>query len=164
MKIKLKELKMEDAKEILKALKETDFAHNRMTSDITLQEEKAWLKKAIKKTNQEITYEYKITYKDKFLGIISLRINQDKKYLGDVGYWIRKSEQGKGFATEATKQIVKKAKRLKLSGLTAIADPKNLASRKVLAKNGFSEIGLLKKHIKVKGKLKDRFFYWKILS
>jgi len=163
MKIKLEELKLKDAKDILEAIEETTFDYNRMTNRVTLNEEKKWLKEITKKHKEGLVYEYKIMNNKKIVGIISLRVNPTKKYLGDIGYWIRESEQGKGIATEATKQILIKAKKIKMSGIEAIADPKNIASQKVLTKNGFTKIGILKKYIKVKGKLKDRVLYWKVL-
>ena len=163
MKIKLEELKLIDAKELLEAIKETTFDYNRMTNKLDLVEEKKWLKEIMDKHKKKLVYEYKITHDKKIVGVISLRINQEKKYLGDIGYWIRESQQGKGIATDATKLLIKKAKTLKLTGIEAIADPKNHASQKVLTKNGFEKIGILKKNIKVKGKLKDRTLYWKVL-
>ena len=162
-KIKLKELKLGDAKALLEAIKETSFDYNRMTNEIDLIEEKKWIREIIQKHQKGLVYEYKIVLGERILGIVSLRVNENKKYLGDIGYWVRESEKGKGIATEATKLILKKAKKLKMSGIEAIADPQNKASLKVLEKNGFEKIGTLKKYIKVKGKLKDRIFYWKVL-
>ena len=90
-------------------------------------------------------------------------MNQEQKYLCELGYWIRKSEQGKNIATKATKEILKEARKINLTGVQAVVDPKNIASQRVLEKNGFKKIGLLKKYVIINGKLKDRLFYWKTI-
>lgn len=79
----------------------------------------------------------------------------------DTGYWVRKSAQGQGFATEATNALVRYAfgaLGMRRVGLTHSAG--NAASRRVAEKLGFNLEGILKcANVLPAGKSADRFCY-----
>jgi RimJ/RimL family protein N-acetyltransferase len=78
----------------------------------------------------------------------------------EIGYALLPNERGKGYATEATKIIVDY---LFLSKDTvriqAHIDPKNIASQKVVEKNGFKKEGLIRKCFFSKGEWRDMLLY-----
>ena len=82
----------------------------------------------------------------------------------ELGYLVDENQWNKGIATKTVKLLEAYAKKeFKIKKLIAITHPKNIASQKVLKKNGFEKIKLLKKYKLVNGKLEDRLLYSKIL-
>ena len=60
----------------------------------------------------------------------------------EIGYVLKKSAWGKGYATEACKRLLKFAyEESPLQEIVASIDPQNQASRNVLTKSGLREIG-----------------------
>ena len=75
---------------------------------------------------------------------------------GHVGYGVRPSERGKGYATLMVKLVLERARKLSLKQVLITCDKDNLASARVIQKNG----GQLDSESisKQTGKLKQR--YW----
>lgn len=74
----------------------------------------------------------------------------------EIGYAISQEQWGKGYATEATKQILSYGfKNLKLNRIEATITPGNDSSVKVLEKSGFEREGLVRQRDLLKGKLVD---------
>jgi predicted acetyltransferase len=75
----------------------------------------------------------------KILGATSIRhhLTEDlKNYGGHIGYGIRPSERNKGYATIMLKLALEKAKELNIDKVLIHCDYENLASSKVITKNG----------------------------
>ena len=65
----------------------------------------------------------------------------------EVGYVLKKSAWGKGFATEACKRLLKFAfEESPIETIVASTDHENTASQKVLLKSGLRELGLIKSY------------------
>lgn len=78
----------------------------------------------------------------------------------ELGYVISRKYWSNGFATQAINLAVQKGfEDLNVERIEAFVDPANIASQRVLEKNGFAKEGLLKNYILHKGILKDRFIY-----
>lgn len=75
---------------------------------------------------------------DKIIGIIDLRhtLNEFLKDLGNCGYSVRPSERKKGYATEMLHQLLQVAKKTEMKELLISVEKENIASRKVIQKNG----------------------------
>lgn len=77
------------------------------------------------------------------IGNVSLMIGHYK--VPDVGFAILEEENGKGYATEAGKEIIRHAlEDLKLEGVFGFTSVRNARSRKVLGKVGLEERGVRK--------------------
>jgi ribosomal-protein-alanine N-acetyltransferase len=80
--------------------------------------------------------------------------------LWEIGYSIVPDEREKGYGTEAAKIMVDY---LFLSKDTVRIqthiDPRNIASQKVIEKNGFKKEGLIRKFSFIKGKWRDMLLY-----
>lgn len=77
-----------------------------------------------------------ILVNNQIAGIINL--TKPKNHSSEIGYFVGKDYQGRGIATESIKQIVQFGfSKLKLNKIYAYCAPKNIASQKVLLKNGF---------------------------
>lgn len=94
----------------------------------------------------------------KFLiGAIDIRhyLNENLfKSGGNIGYGIRPSERGKGYATQMLALALKKCKEMQLSKVLITCSKTNIASAQVIIKNG----GILENEVMENGILKQR--YW----
>lgn len=90
----------------------------------------------------------------------SLTLDKKNMHTAELGYVISRSFWGKGIATQAVRlALLTCFAELMIERVIAYVDPSNVASRRVLEKNGFICEGLLKDHIIQKGVLKDRYLY-----
>ncbi|MDV2887909.1 GNAT family N-acetyltransferase, partial [Alkalihalophilus pseudofirmus] len=67
-----------------------------------------------------------------------LTLNENKIEEAEIGYMILPKYWGKGYGSTIAKQLIESAKQTNLNILKAIIDPKNIPSRKILIKQGFS--------------------------
>ena len=74
----------------------------------------------------------------RIIGIIDLRhtLNEFLKDLGNCGYSVRPSERKKGYATEMLRQLIWVAKEAEMNELHISVEKENVASVKVIQKNG----------------------------
>lgn len=73
-----------------------------------------------------------------FIGLAKLEITESDSDIAELGYIILPEYWGKGIASVIAECLIDYARLLKkLKGMFAIIDPNNLASRKILIKNGF---------------------------
>ena len=78
-----------------------------------------------------------------FIGYGMLRIKEKDSTEAELGYMLLPDFWGKGIGSEVARLLVEKAKGEKqLNKISAMIDPKNNASRKILINNGFISIGL----------------------
>lgn len=82
---------------------------------------------------------YKIyDYLDRtFIGLGHLTLNENKSCEAEIGYMLLPENWGKGYGTETAKNLIEIAKPLDLKVITAIIDPENIPSRKILTNLGF---------------------------
>jgi ribosomal-protein-alanine N-acetyltransferase len=77
-----------------------------------------------------------------------------------VGYWVSKAAGGRGVATAALRDIISVAfGELGLHRVQAETLLDNLASQRVLERNGFVRIGLAPNYLKIAGRWQDCFLY-----
>jgi len=62
--------------------------------------------------------------------------------VGEIGYWLAREAWGRGFASEAVAALIPVCWASGIERLTAHVNVENAASRRVLAKNGFAEVGM----------------------
>jgi RimJ/RimL family protein N-acetyltransferase len=121
---------------------------NRVYKKITpkiKEDEKAWLEKSIKnyKLKSPEFYVLAICLGKKIIGNVVLEKINSKK--NNLGFWIGKEYQKKGYATKAVNLFVKKIMRkFKPKMIYAETKIKNLGAQKVLENNGFKQMKKLK--------------------
>ena len=94
------------------------------------------------------------------LGNIGLKITNHEVKVAEVGFMIKPSAQGKGFAGEALYLIKSYAlSELNLNKLVATCSVNNVSSFKLLEKQGFSREGCLKQNVIINGKYVDDYIY-----
>ena len=96
----------------------------------------------------------------KLIGIIGHYRIRPENYRAEVGYMLLPQFHGKGIIPEAIKEVVKYGfEEMKLHSIEAIIDPENLASEKVLQKNGFMKEAHLKENEFYEGQFLDTVIY-----
>ncbi|GAA0765843.1 GNAT family N-acetyltransferase [Clostridium subterminale] len=95
---------------------------------------------------------------DEFIGVVSLSNINYQYENGEIGYWIRKKFWNKGYAKEATQMLIRYAfQKLNLVRIYATLQKENTGSLALLTNLGFQIEGLMRKSVKNKGKLVDRY-------
>ena len=94
------------------------------------------------------------------LGSIGIKIvNHDAK-IAEVGFMMKPSAQGKGYASEALSLVKSYAlEELRLNKLSAICSVHNAGSFKLLEKLGFEREGCLRQNTLINNKLVDDYVY-----
>lgn len=88
--------------------------------------------------NTGINWGITIKGNPKIIGIIGHYRIQPENYRAEIGYMSLSEHNGKGYITEAIKAVVEYGfEQMKLHSIEAIIDPGNIASERVLQKNGF---------------------------
>jgi predicted acetyltransferase len=83
--------------------------------------------------------EYWLTDNGEYIGTIDIRHSLNEyleKYGGHIGYDVRPSQRGKGYGSEILKLALPKAKELGISRILITCNTTNVASRKIIEKNG----------------------------
>lgn len=101
-----------------------------------------------------------VVYQKTVVGVVSLTLEQDDK-IAVIGYGLHGDLRGKGLAVEAAFAVIDQAFEhyWQLKRIRAHTDAKNLPSRRVLDKLGFSHEGTLRKNQFVKGRFVDDAIY-----
>lgn len=78
------------------------------------------------------------TSTNSFIGLGKMAVDKDKPDEAELGYLLLPEFWGKGYGSEIARLLLEKARESKvLRRITAIIDPKNTASKKILLNNGF---------------------------
>jgi ribosomal-protein-alanine N-acetyltransferase len=78
----------------------------------------------------------------------------------NVGYWVDQGRNGRGLATRALAALLDTAfGELGLHRVAACTRLENHASQRVLAKNGFTRIGIARRHLFVGGEWRDQILF-----
>jgi ribosomal-protein-alanine N-acetyltransferase len=85
--------------------------------------------------------------------------------LGNVGYWVARSHNGRGLATAAVADVVEFAfGEAGLHRLEAGTLVDNHASQRVLLKNDFERYGLARKLLRINGEWRDHVLFERVAS
>ena len=121
-----------------------------------------WINKRIAKTTERgVEATFAIRDAGKLIGVLGAdEVAVGSTHRAEIGYWLAKPYWGRGLMTEAVRAFVQHAfEHLGLVRLTAHVFEFNLASARVLEKNGFILEGRLRKHFRKDGRLIDARFY-----
>jgi ribosomal-protein-alanine N-acetyltransferase len=110
--------------------------------------------------NEGINWAISIKGNPKLIGIIGHYRIQPQNFRAEIGYMILPEFNGKGIVTEAIKEVVRYGfEKMQLHSIEAIIDPRNLASERVLQKNGFIKEAHLLENEFFEGKFIDTVIY-----
>ncbi|UQX04987.1 GNAT family protein [Streptomyces sp. RerS4] len=81
-----------------------------------------------------------------------------------IGYWVDQTRNGRGLATAAVEEVCRTARdELGLHRIEAGTLVDNVASRRVLAKAGFTEYGLAPRYLHINGAWRDHRLFQRLL-
>ncbi|HWJ77546.1 MAG TPA: GNAT family protein [Niallia sp.] len=136
-----------------------DFSIKREAEFYTLEYQQKLIQSWKENTNNDVSYHFGIFLKenDSLIGSVNLyQVKREPVYNAIVGYVLDQDQNGKGYMTEAVKQLVDFAfKELHLHRLEAGVMPHNIGSIRVLEKAGFHKEGIAKSNVKINGQWKD---------
>ncbi|HWV49890.1 MAG TPA: GNAT family N-acetyltransferase [Microbacterium sp.] len=102
----------------------------------------------------------------RILGVANIsNIVRGAFHSADLGYWIDASLTGRGLMSRAITAVIDHARtELALHRLQAATLIHNTASQRVLAANGFEQIGLAPKYLLIAGEWQDHLLFQRILT
>ncbi len=110
--------------------------------------------------NQTINWVMELKATKQFIGTIGYYRSKPEHHRAEVGYMIQKTHQGKGYTTEALKEVIKYGfSVMQLHSIEAVIDPDNFASEKILQKCGFIKEAHFKENEFWEGKYLDSVVY-----
>ena len=158
IKIELKQWALSDAKELTSLCNAVNrrFLSDRLPNPYMEKDAEEWLKMVT--DNDTITGIYRaIVYDGKLIGSISVEKKDDD---AEIGYMLLNEYSNKGIGTEAVRQVCSIAfKILSLEQITANVFQPNIASIRVLLKNGFKYKGAIPNAVIKDGDVYDLLIY-----
>jgi len=106
-KIELRLPKVKDSKRLYEILSNPNFIYFGVRQK-SIEEEKEWIKGTPQKRKTNFEWNYVIIFQNKQVGAIGIKINQHRKYIGEIGYFIDENYWGMGIASQAVKLAEKK--------------------------------------------------------
>lgn len=103
--------------------------------------------------------EFAIVLEGQVIGRVVLDVDRTN-VTGALGYGVARPLWGRGIASEAARAVVDYGfGTYRLAKVWARADPRNVASVRVLEKLGMQREGLLREHLLIRGERVDRVYY-----
>jgi ribosomal-protein-alanine N-acetyltransferase len=95
-----------------------------------------------------------------FVGFIGFHILMKEDYRAEFGYMLHPAQHSKGIMKEAVRAVISFGfEHMRLNSIEAHTDPDNVASRKVLERNGFVQEGHLRQNCYWNGVFSDTVIY-----
>ena len=128
----------------------------------TLEDTAALLDKYIKSYDSGYYFRWAVIEKTsgECIGQIAYFLVDRNNHFGEIEYCIGTKSQGKGYATEATKAVIKYGfEKIGFHKIQICVRPSNTPSRKVIEKCGFTYEGTLRDYFFIDGKYEGRMFF-----
>jgi len=163
MRIYLKMPTAKDAEKIFKYTQNKELLKYMMWSaPKSIKEVKKHIQDRIRKGKKGISFEMCIYSKEnnEFIGSAGFVEVDIENESVELGYWVARPFWNNGIATEAVSLLLSYAfKSLKAHRVVIMCNPKNTRSRNIAEKLRFHMDGILRDHIKIRGKMTDKCFY-----
>ena len=105
---------------------------------IPLEEAEANYQRLLERNGKyELFGSYKV-FDDDYIGLGHVTVNEDNPDEAEIGYMLLPVYWNKGYGTLIAGELIELAKQTNVSHLTAVIDPENIPSRKILLKHGFT--------------------------
>lgn len=126
--------------------------------------QRAVLAEALERSERQEAYPALILVDGRCAG----RINLNNVVFGpfrsaDLGYWVGTGHRGRGVATAAVGQMLRTGfEEVGLHRVQAATLLHNTASRRVLARHGFTEIGIAPRYLQIAGRWQDHLLHQRL--
>lgn len=132
------------------------------TADMKLEDGEAWVTKCREAWRDDVFYSLYVfeRHDGRFVGSCGINEIDSFRRIGNLGYWIRSSRQGMGYATEAALAVARFGfEKLAMMRLEIVAAAGNMPSRRVAAKVGAQCEGLARNRLRVHGVQHDAYVF-----
>ncbi|MBP5323482.1 MAG: GNAT family N-acetyltransferase [Bacteroidaceae bacterium] len=157
MKVELRKWSLADKEELKELCNAVDrtYLSDRLPNPYTDDDANWWLNRVTKSEGIDGTFRAMVV-DGKIVGSISIERNADIYRLdGELGYMLLKDYWNRGLMSQAVEQVCEIAiKELGLNRITAKVFHPNLASQRILLKNGFTQESVMRNAV-----IKDGVFY-----
>ncbi len=162
--LKIRKIRKSDAEAIAKNINDKELirrlANPHIPYPYKLSDARSFIARAIWGWKKGTQYVFSIEVDGEFIGLIDLHDVDKRNKKAEVGAWIGRKYWGKGYGTEALRQILKFAfDKLKLHKVTGIAFEWNIASRRIMEKVGFKYEGTLRDDYRIGNKWHNNVVY-----
>ncbi|MDY6835145.1 MAG: GNAT family N-acetyltransferase [Chloroflexota bacterium] len=153
--------KVSDAKRFLEILSHPDFIYFPVKPK-DVEEQKVFLRQNREKRRSNTEYNFSIIYKGTLVGAVGIKIDQHRKHIGEIGYFIDHDYWNKGIASGAVELVEEFAfNQLQLTRIEIVTLEKNIASQRVAEKCGYQKEGIQKGKLLFNGEYLDAHSYAK---
>lgn len=130
----------------------------------SLEEFRDAMRDRAEQTRAGTLHAYTIVQESDGAAVGMIRIAPDASNLsGDIGLWIGAAYHGRGYGTEAIRQVVEIGfEQVGLHRLEARVFVGNMASRRAFEKNGFALEGTLREIVRKRGRFLDEWVFGKV--
>jgi ribosomal-protein-alanine N-acetyltransferase len=137
------------------------YEPERPDSYYTLAGQREMIRTALARQDDDVSYSYVILDGDAVAGAITLsNVVRGALQSANVGYWVDRGRNGRGLATRAVAAAIDVAfSELRLHRLEAGTLLDNVASQRVLEKNGFERIGIARNYLHIGGAWRDHILF-----
>ncbi len=133
----------------------------------TIEQTRAFTTDVVRRMGEGTTIAWAVIEREtgKVCGLVSLiaimRVHRALRYdKAELAYWIGPPFQGRGYAVEACRAVLDYAfGQMGLNKITVAHDLENLASRALIARLGFREVGIEYRHFNKGGRWIDHVIY-----
>ena len=164
--ILIRPLRLDDIKPLYEAVRESILEASKWMPwchpDYSIEETKSWVKSQLDawKNHREFSFCIIDSDDNNFLGGCGLNQFNRAHNFANLGYWVRSSQTGKGFATTATKLVAKFGfEILHLSRIEILTAVNNIASLHVAEKAGAKREGALRNRLRFRDRDSDAILF-----
>lgn len=153
---------IKDAKRFLEILSSPDFIYF-FANPKSIAEEKRFLRQNKEKRLNNIEHNFTIVFGDEVVGAVGLRIDQCRRYIGEVGYFVDREYWGRGIASKAVGLVERFGfGEFKLKRIEIVTLKENIPSIRVAEKCGFRKEGIQRAKLFHDGQYRNAYLFAKI--
>jgi [ribosomal protein S5]-alanine N-acetyltransferase len=159
--IEIRQQRLSDAKRFVEILLHPDFAYFPVKPG-SVEEARAILRRNAEKRREGVKFSFSVLLSGRVVGAVGIKVDQLRKHIGEIDYFIDRNHWGKGCASRAVRLAERFAfQKLKLHRIEIVTRRQNVASQRVAEKCGYRGEGIQRGKIFHDGKYEDAYLYAK---
>ena len=162
-KITIRPHQIRDARRFYEILNSPNFTYFQAKPK-SIKDEREYLRKSFQKRKDGLEYNYAILLDGQVIGSVGVKVDQHRRYIGEIGYFVEDKHWGKGIAPQAVKLIEEVGfGELSLKRLEIRMQPPNGPSEQVAIKSGYQKEGHLHGALRWSDQeMRDLYLYAKV--
>jgi RimJ/RimL family protein N-acetyltransferase len=104
-------------------------------------------------------YAIELPAERRVIGCVTMRIENERDRQAELGWWLARRDQGRGFATEAVRALMHYGKDAGVHRFFAAADARNGASIRLMQRVGMKHEATFRERALIKGEWSDEVVY-----